>query len=202
MTRTTWRRRSAAVICGLIATGLLLGVSLAGSDRGENTLLVWASDEAHKAPDFLAVIDFDRDSRTYGKVLRTVPLSGASAFGNEPHHVGLSRDGRTMALGGLLSVLRGQDQVFFFDVTASTPAKVHPLGQSARRIDHRRVCSDQQRRLSRDVHGRREWRATRTGSRVQRPNGAGADVARGASRRRIQSARHLDRRSAQPHGHQ
>ena len=117
MTRTTWLRRSAAVICGLIATGLLLGVSLAGSDRGENTLLVWASDEAHKEPDFLAVIDFDRDSRTYGKVLRTVPLSGASAFYNEPHHVGLSLDGRTMALGGLLSVLRGQDQVFFFDVS-------------------------------------------------------------------------------------
>ena len=85
--------------------------------RGENTLLVWASDQAHIAPDFVAVIDFDRDSPTYGKVLRTVPLSGASAFGNEPHHVGLSRDGRTMALGGLLSVLRGQDQVFFFDVT-------------------------------------------------------------------------------------
>ncbi len=78
---------------------------------------MWASDQAHIAPDFVAVIDFDRDSPTYGKVLRTVPLEGASAVGNEPHHVGLSRDGRTMALGGLLSVLRGQDQVFFFDVT-------------------------------------------------------------------------------------
>ena len=182
MTRTTWRRRSAAVICGLIATGLLLGVSLAGSDRGENTLLVWASDEAHKAPDFLAVIDFDRDSRTYGKVLRTVPLSGASACYNEP-----------LAWSGSGLLLRRH---------GSTAAKVRTLRQSARRINHRRVCSDQQRWLSRDIHGWREWRATRTGSRVQRPNGAGADVARGASRRRIQSARHLDRRSAQPHGHQ
>jgi hypothetical protein len=98
----------------------------AGGERGdrargdrdlEDTLLVWASDQAHIAPDFLAVIDFDRDSRQYGRVLQTVPLTGASAVGNEPHHVGLSRDGRTMALGGLLSVLRGQDQVFFFDVT-------------------------------------------------------------------------------------
>jgi selenium-binding protein 1 len=97
-------------------TGLLLGVTLAAADDRENTLLVWASDKAHVAPDFLAVIDFDRDSPTYGKVLRTVPLTGASAVGNEPHHVGLSRDGRTLALGGLLSVLRGQDQVFFFDV--------------------------------------------------------------------------------------
>ena len=86
-------------------------------DRDDDTLLVWGSDKAHVAPDFLAVLDFDRDSRTYGKVLDTVPLAGANAVGNEPHHVGLSRDGRTLALGGLLSVLRGQDQVFFFDVT-------------------------------------------------------------------------------------
>src|SRR4029453_1307952 len=117
MIGTTWRRTILSVAGGLMATGLLLGVSLAGADHGENTLLVWASDKAHIEPDFVAVIDFDRDSRTYGKVLRTVPLSGASAFSNEPHHVGLSRDGRTLALGGLLSVLRGQDQVFFFDVS-------------------------------------------------------------------------------------
>src|SRR5205085_9038520 len=49
-------------------------------------------------------------------IKRTVPLSGASAIGNEPHHVGISNDGRTLAVGGLLSILRGQDQVFFFDV--------------------------------------------------------------------------------------
>ena len=117
MTGTTWRRTIVGVAGGLMATGLLLGVSLTGADHGENTLLVWASDKAHEAADFVAVIDFDRDSPHYGKVLRTVPLEGASRAGNEPHHVGLSRDGRTMALGGLLSVLKGQDQVFFFDVS-------------------------------------------------------------------------------------
>jgi DNA-binding beta-propeller fold protein YncE len=122
MTETTQQRtliRVLRVVRGVIATGLFLGVTLAFADSAENTLLVWTSDKAHKEPDFVAVIGFDRDSPDYGKVLRTVPLSGASAFGNEPHHVGLSHDGRTMALGGLLSVLRGrdQDQVFFFDVT-------------------------------------------------------------------------------------
>jgi hypothetical protein len=95
----------------------------ASSKKAEDTLLVWASDKAHVEPDFVAVIDFDRDSPTYGHVLRTVPLTGGSALNNEPHHVGLSRDGRTMALGGLLSVLRGQDQVFFFDVSD----RRHPL---------------------------------------------------------------------------
>jgi hypothetical protein len=101
----------------LVATSLLLSSTLAFADKTENTLLVWAGDQAHKAPDFIAVIDFDRDSPNYGKVLRTVPLSGARAVGNEPHHVGISNDGKTLALGGLLSILRNQDQVFFFDVT-------------------------------------------------------------------------------------
>jgi hypothetical protein len=106
-----------AVIPRIIAGGFLLSATGAVAKPAENTLLVWAGDQAHQAPDFVAVVDFDRHSPRYGKVLRTVPLVGASAVGNEPHHVGLSRDKRTLALGGLLSILRGQDQVFFFDVT-------------------------------------------------------------------------------------
>jgi hypothetical protein len=117
MTRTIRPRTNGHLVRGVVATALLLGVTLLAAPDRDDTLLVWASDKAHIAPDFLAVINFDRESRNYGKVIRTVPLEGASAVGNEPHHVGLSRDGRTMALGGLLSVLRGQDQVFFFDVT-------------------------------------------------------------------------------------
>jgi selenium-binding protein 1 len=117
MTGTTPRRNIVRLAGGVVATGLLLGGALAAAPDQEKTLLVWASDKAHQEADFVAVIDFDRDSPQYGKVLRTVPLEGANAVGNEPHHVGLSRDGRTMALGGLLSVLKGQDQVFFFDVT-------------------------------------------------------------------------------------
>jgi DNA-binding beta-propeller fold protein YncE len=105
------------VIRVVVAAVLLLGVTMAFTRKPEQTLLVWAADQAHLAPDFVAVIDFDSGSPDYGKVLRTVPLSGAGAIGNEPHHVGVSRDGRTMALGGLLSALRQQDQVFFFDVS-------------------------------------------------------------------------------------
>src|SRR5215471_1808534 len=124
MIRQMWQhilRRMQYVVCGTLVATLLVGAPLAGAEQPENTLLVWAGDQARQAPDFVAVIDFDRDSPHYGKVLRTVPLPvkllGAGAVGNEPHHVGISRDGRTLALGGLLSILRGQDQVFFFDVT-------------------------------------------------------------------------------------
>jgi hypothetical protein len=113
-----------AAALSMLIFGVVSGYSTAhsaiapGANAGpDDTLIVWAGDKAHIAPDFIAVVDFDQKSPTYGKVLSTVPLTGPSAIGNEPHHVGLSADGKTLALGGLLSVLRGQDQVFFFDVS-------------------------------------------------------------------------------------
>lgn len=81
------------------------------------TLYVWASDQARMAPDFLAVINFDEDSPDYGKVLRTVPLPVLGGVGNESHHCNLSADKNVLACGGLLSLLRGQDSIFFFDVS-------------------------------------------------------------------------------------
>jgi selenium-binding protein 1 len=87
----------------------------------EKHLFVWAGDQARKAPDFLAVVNFDEGSRDYGKVITTTPLPSPGETSNEPHHVGLSADGRTLALGGLLSVLKGQKEIFFFDV--SEPAR-------------------------------------------------------------------------------
>ena len=86
-------------------------------DKRDKFLFVWAGDQARLNPDFLAVINFDDNSPDYGKVITTVPLPGPGASGNEPHHVGLSRDGRVLACGGLLSVLRGQKEIFFFDVS-------------------------------------------------------------------------------------
>jgi 56kDa selenium binding protein (SBP56) len=88
-----------------------------GHGRPATTLYVWASDQARVAPDFLAVIDFDRKSRTYGKVLRTVPLPPPDNTGNEPHHCHTSADQTILACGGLLSVLKQQDDIFFFDIS-------------------------------------------------------------------------------------
>jgi len=81
------------------------------------TLYVWASDQAHRAPDFLAVIDFDRQSPGYGSVLRTVPIPPPGNIGNEPHHCHTSIDHKILACGGLLSVLKGQNDIFFFDIS-------------------------------------------------------------------------------------
>jgi selenium-binding protein 1 len=86
-------------------------------DQAGKYLFVWAGDQGRTNPDFLAVINFDEGSANYGKAITTVPLPQPGATGNEPHHVGLSSDGRTLACGGLLSVLKGQKEVFFFDVS-------------------------------------------------------------------------------------
>src|SRR5947208_9875694 len=73
------------------------------ASASEKYLFVWAGDQARIAPDFLAVVDFDESSPNYGKVITKVQLSGPGSSGNEPHHVGLSSDGRVLACGGLLS---------------------------------------------------------------------------------------------------
>jgi len=114
------------VVTGL-AVGLAAGFSPARADRGgfgggergreERTLYVWAGDQARQAPDFLAVIDFDEDSDRYGQVLGTLPIPPPGNVGNEPHHCSLSADRNVLACGGLLSLLRGQAGIFFFDVS-------------------------------------------------------------------------------------
>ena len=86
-------------------------------DEAEKYLYVWAGDQARTAADFLATVNFDETSPRYGQIIGITPLSGVGNSGNEPHHVGLSRDGRVLACGGLLSVLKGQKEIFFFDLS-------------------------------------------------------------------------------------
>jgi hypothetical protein len=102
------------------AFAMLPHAALASGDHEEKrdkTLYVWAGDQARAAPDFLAVINFDEESRDYGKVLGTVPIPAPGNTGNEPHHCHLSADKNILVCGGLLSLLRGQNGIFFFDVS-------------------------------------------------------------------------------------
>jgi DNA-binding beta-propeller fold protein YncE len=115
-------RRQFRILLALAATSLcfvaLASAPDAADDRaGGKYLFICAGDQARTAPDFLAVINFDQDSADYGKVVTTVPFGAPDAVGNEPHHIGLSSDGRVVACGGLLSVLKSQREIFFFDVS-------------------------------------------------------------------------------------
>lgn len=116
-----WKKRMAGrlLVGAAVAAGLLIPMAAraAEPEDGQKYLLICGGDQARTAPDFLAVVDFDKDSQRYGEVIASAPVQGPSAVGNEFHHVGLSADGKTAACGGLLSVLKGQDEVFFFDVT-------------------------------------------------------------------------------------
>jgi len=91
--------------------------------RREKTLYIWAGDQERARPDFLAVIDFNERSRNYGRVLRTVPVPPPGNLGNEPHHCHLSVDQKILACGGLLSVVSGQNGIFFFDVSRARHPK-------------------------------------------------------------------------------
>ena len=116
MKTTPFLRRPASVVGLLCLAPLLAGATPAKGP--ERTLYVWAGDATRLGPDFLAVVDFDEASPTYGKPLGRVEIPAPGESGNEPHHVGLSADGRVLAVGGLLSVLKGQPEIFFFDVTS------------------------------------------------------------------------------------
>ena len=117
--RTGQRSRLGIVVMvlGIIVAGVWRTARAHDEERLERYLYVWAGDQARTSPDRLAVVDFDPRSTSYGRIVATRPLPEPGATGNEPHHVGLSSDGRTLALGGLLSVLKGQPEIFFFDVS-------------------------------------------------------------------------------------
>lgn len=127
MARLRYRRNCARPAGLLLAMGafcLTTAISLAAQDgnnqgpgRSAKFLFICAGDQARTAPDFLAVVNFDEDSPGYGKVIAKAPLPEPGATGNEFHHIGLSADSKVVACGGLLSVLKGEKEVFFFDVS-------------------------------------------------------------------------------------
>src|SRR5262245_4468587 len=114
-------RMAAALALAVVALAPMTLAQDSWRDRdgteSPDTLYVWTGDQARVAPDFLAVIDFDEGSPQYGKVIRTVPVPGPGSSGNEPHHCHLSADKNVLACGGLLALLRGQNSIFFFDVS-------------------------------------------------------------------------------------
>jgi hypothetical protein len=92
-----WTRLLQALVVGLLFAAV--GAARAGDrddrdrdrdrDEGEREpyIIAWAGDQDDKESDFLAVIDADHHSKTYGKVLRTYTLPEGIDKHNEPHHM-------------------------------------------------------------------------------------------------------------------
>lgn len=106
-----------AVVVGLAA----LGAGCRGPEKplftGEPYLAVWAGDADRRNADFLALIDADPTSPSYGKVLRTYPVRSR---GNEPHELNAEpRGDRRVFAGGLLS-----SRTFVFDLRQPLAGKL------------------------------------------------------------------------------
>lgn len=116
---TSWNFSTTAFLLAAAVLLLPLAPRSAAHERkdSEKYLFICAGDQARTTPDFLAVLNFDEDSPNYGKLIAKAPLPEPGATGNEFHHIGLSADGKIVACGGLLSVLKSQNEVFFFDVS-------------------------------------------------------------------------------------
>src|SRR4030095_6448912 len=83
-------------------------------DKPDKCLYIWAGDEERIHPDFLTVVDFNENSHNYGRILAT---ADAPTSGNEAHHCHISSDENVILCGGLLSLLKDQDSIFFFDIS-------------------------------------------------------------------------------------
>lgn len=83
-------------------------------DRAEKYLYVWSVDADQQDNDFLAVVDVDIASSTYGQVIYRVDVGSK---GNEPHHMGFTDDRTRIFANSLFSY-----RVFIFDV-ATDPAR-------------------------------------------------------------------------------
>ena len=76
--RRKWAVTAALVSGGAILLGLILvrqpfvRTARAEQEREEKYLFVWTGDQARTKPDFLAVIDFDKESNRYESVVTTV----------------------------------------------------------------------------------------------------------------------------------
>ncbi|KAK6542278.1 hypothetical protein TWF694_006238 [Orbilia ellipsospora] len=75
--------------------------------------------------DFLAVYSLDDDTFGTFITLVDVPTSG-----NEPHHLNVSKDRKTLVGTGLLSLLKTQDVEYFFDVSDPYSPKFRNSGRA------------------------------------------------------------------------
>src|SRR5947209_19031296 len=122
MARRIWL---GGLLCGLVGGLALtafgpapaetcLSPSVKRLDRPEKVLYVFCVDADAKDNDFLAVIDVEAGSKTYGKITYQLDLGSS---GNETHHFGYTDD-RTHIWGCSLF----SNRVFLIDV-ATDPAK-------------------------------------------------------------------------------
>ena len=106
-------------VCGVVAPGAVRGETCLSPfvkrlDRPEKVLYVFCVDADAKDNDFLAVVDVNPDSDTFGTITYTLDLGSK---GNETHHWGYTDDRTRIWAGSLFT-----SKIWLIDV-ATDPAK-------------------------------------------------------------------------------
>lgn len=83
-------------------------------DQHESLLYVWTRDADSEQSDFLAVVDVDPGSDSFGEIVATEPTGSAA---NETHHFGYTTDTNRIFGGGLFS-----NELFIYDVESDPRA--------------------------------------------------------------------------------
>lgn len=111
-----------------------------------SVLYVWSGQDTsvRNASDFVAVVDFNEKSLTYGSIIRVVPLvsdrlNGIGQTKNEPHHSSISSNGKYYITGGLLSFLSKQKEIFVWKIPQNP--KHGPIFKCG--IDAPGACTDE-----------------------------------------------------------
>ncbi len=92
-----------------VSTILLMLCAACSGKASSSYLFLWAGDSAHKASDFLAVIDASPSSKSYGAVVASIPTGVAGAH---PHHT----EHEMPASGHLLANGFGAGRTWLFDL--------------------------------------------------------------------------------------
>lgn len=77
-------------------------------DERESILYVWTRDADHQESDFIAVVDVDPNSESYGNVVATAPTNSPA---NEAHHFGYTVNTDRIFAGGMMT-----NNIFIYDV--------------------------------------------------------------------------------------
>lgn len=119
---------------------------MSGCNSYPSVLYVWSGQDTSvkNASDFVAVVDFNEKSLTYGSIIRIVPLVSdpSKRIGqakNEPHHSGISSNGKYYITGGLLSFLSKQKEIFVWEIPQNP--KHGPIFKCG--IDAPGACTDE-----------------------------------------------------------
>jgi methanethiol oxidase len=89
-------------------------VQLFESGERETLLYIWTRDASGEGADFIAVVDVDPESETFGEIISTAPTGST---GNEAHHFGYSADASRIFAAGMFS-----NKIFIYDVKTNPQA--------------------------------------------------------------------------------